>query len=150
MLRKIPLFNLLVLLSALSYFGWYSFENIMLKLGSSKWSNVQGQIASSALTIGRGGSRIAKVEYVYQVGRKEYRNNRVSLGDGVPTELGSADDFIKNHPPGTQVLIYYDPRIPARSTLYTSGSIGGNLLLVLLSWGGVVFIIYQRVRSSSS
>lgn len=146
--KKISPFNLLILTIALGYFGWFSLENVRLKWASSNWANVSGAIVSSEIAAGRHNARYVTVEYVYKVGGSNYRNDRISFGDGVPSKFGSADDFVKQHPPGTPVTVYYDPRNPARSSLFTSGTVGGYLLLALVCWGFAIGILYSVFRSS--
>ncbi len=140
--------NLLIIGVATFFAGWMFLGNVRLKWSSSNWESVQGQIVSSGVRHGRG-APTAQVEYAYRVNDSTYSNDRLSLGDGLPSAYGGPDDFAQRNPPGTPIVVYYDPRNPKMSALSTEGSVGGNLFLVLLSWffsGASLYSVFRSRR----
>lgn len=139
--------NLVILTLTLVYGGWVGLSNARLKWASSNWMSVPGQIESSEVASRRHNTRYAQVEYTYSVGGSAYRNDRLSLGDGVPSGFADADDFVQRHPPGTPVVVYYDPRDPSKSSISTAGSPGAYLFLTLLCWGFAGVSLRSALRS---
>jgi hypothetical protein len=110
---------------------------------SLQWPAVSGTImqcdAQYRRYSGHGGWRVS-ISYRYQVNGQSYVGNRVSLwnpnGGGPPDEVNT---FAADHPPRSNVIVYYDPLHPETAVLEPGADEGTNRLLI---WcGSIIFVL---------
>jgi hypothetical protein len=118
------------------------------------WPSTPGRVVASgteALPVPSGGPRstdtelrnFARVEYVYTVGGREYRCDRVSIGEN--TGNFEVPETSARYPVGKAVTVYYDPANPEQAVLERElpSGVGRGLaifvgLIAALVGGGVL------------
>lgn len=88
---------------------------------SYHWPTVSGKIVQSERVFvdgGRDSHYRADMSYSYQVNGKKYTSDRISLWSRNLSSYDSINGvFVKNHPPGTSVDVYYEPTRPEHAVL---------------------------------
>jgi hypothetical protein len=117
-----------VLIGAASWFvlkGW----------STEHWPAAIGRVTNwSYAERGEGGNdqTIAEIRYVYHVDGREYAND--SFGVGTGPGQGSVRRFLKDHPAGSEIWVYYNPAAPEESVVIP----GVDFFGWMLAGGGVV------------
>lgn len=132
------------------------FKAVTLGIRSKRWLTTRGRIMLSeieviATTAGRRYREVLQYEYI--ITGVTYQSNTISFPDhlvrffmnGVRSKK-NAESIINKYPVGSEVVIYYEPSRPERSTLETglkninfilvgviTTILGAGLLMVLLS-----------------
>jgi hypothetical protein len=82
---------------------------------------VETEIRQSKVHLPKGGRATlyhAILVYEYAAGGRSYRGDKFDLdGPQVSASRVRADEHLRKYPPGTEVLVYYDPARPERSAL---------------------------------
>ena len=135
-----------LIFTALGAFLLYKADQSRKKAGASQgWPSTQGQIVDARVdrsmhTDSDGDtdySYTPRVEYTYEYGGVNYRNNKVAFGlaQGYNSQA-KAQEVISRYPVGSEVPVYYDPSNPEDSVLERkAGSFTTTLVI------GIIFII---------
>lgn len=93
---------------------------LLLQHNSETFPHVQGEILSSEVTTTRGSKGQvyyhALISYQYNVDGTDYTGYRYRY-DGHPTDSASVNAVVGDHPQGSAVNVYYNPRDPADALL---------------------------------
>jgi hypothetical protein len=103
---------------------------------SNAWPSVPGEVVVSEARPGEGGP-VLRFEYVYNVEGRTFRGSHVSnalVGWGEP----KPGEVVRKYPPGSKVLVHYNPRDP-RKTILEPGASGWTLVGMAL---GVLATFY--------
>lgn len=112
----------------------FAVRHYWLGLRTHRWTRTTGRMLSSHLdvTLGRGGTprNSPHVEYEYHVGDCTYRSTRIGYHAAMGPDDGRTrlDMLVAQSP----LVVYYDPRKPARSVL-VQGAGPRELAVVMLS-----------------
>ena len=120
---------------------------------SKKWPSVQGTVLESRVIERKNFSTKravathstiyeAHILYGYKVGNRSYTSNRICFG---PPDEG-AGELVKKYPVGKVVRVYYDPNDPGNSVLEPGSKTSGNLILIGLGIGVLLFFGMDRRR----
>jgi hypothetical protein len=100
---------------------------------AQQWPSVLGRVTFSHHEETHN-SNIAELKYIYRVGNRDFEGNCISYW-GAPTPR-AIHNFVKLHPLGSSVLVFYDPANVTRSVLLPGtgfvtkvGFIAGGFLL---------------------
>jgi hypothetical protein len=113
----------------------------ILGYASLTWKTTQGKITTSeAIACSRKYNRFgsqASIVYKYSVNGVLYSSNNITFTfDSLTPSCGNAEKIMTQYPLGKSVLVYYDPKNPAKSVLRPGGSnfmaIGFSLLSLIL------------------
>lgn len=75
-------FNCLVLIVAMSFYGWIFAQNASLFLSAGHWLPTEAYILHSKINKGhRGGPDSPWIEYCYVVGSRTYVSDRIDFGE---------------------------------------------------------------------
>lgn len=124
----------------------YCIHFIPEALASTKWPNVEGEIVTSQVGIKKGGGRGSAsypiILYSYIIRGLSYQAARIKVG---AQELSSTSDnwsfgTLEKYPVGKKVVIFFNPKAPAKSVLepginsriYLFGVIA--LVLAVIAW----------------
>src|SRR4051812_46582206 len=104
-------------------------RNFWRQMEARDYATVQGKMVDARIENSRGRrgtSERAELAYRYTAMGREYTSQRLRHG----TERGDqfARDFVRAHPAGSEVTVYYDPGDPSRAVL-TPGIIGMDLFM---------------------
>ncbi|MBT5230307.1 MAG: DUF3592 domain-containing protein [Methylococcales bacterium] len=134
--------NSLILIAAMLFFGWISAQDVKLLLSSCHWQPIESQIIQSKINKGnRGGPDSPWIEFRYTVDKRTYASDQVDFGEW---SHGDVPTYISNFPIGKTVTAYYNPDNPEQAVLNKTGSLFGNLLMCLVTWGLAAMTIYYR------
>ena len=95
---------------------------------TSSWASVTGVITKSKVGKSAGGSNAmfgsantyysATVKYKYQVGKRNYQNDRIHVGGSYASSIPSkADELAARYYEGAEVDVYFNPDNPSDSCL---------------------------------
>lgn len=110
---------------------------------SLSWPTVAGEVTDVRVNIDgdpeSGKYRfIPIVKYAYEVNSRIFDNDKITFGQGpIFTMQQTADDFLKQFPPGAEVKVYYHPEKPHKAVLKQealgtkSGMISGIVVIAL-------------------
>ena len=130
--------------AAVLLFGFLQLQNAR---ESSDWPNVKGQVLSSDVERRRyrtidgtisGNTYLPRVVYIYSVNGIEHRSDKFSTLLIDHNTLKAAENDIAAFPPGSDIIVYYDPEEPRSAVLRPGASLGANFIiqsLVLLVIG---------------
>jgi hypothetical protein len=104
------------------YFGC---ANLLQAQASMSWPITQGTIEQSIVKAGSSSVRTgslrttfrAKVDYRFTVGAVSFLGHRVTFGDFGSSDRSHPDDIAAKYPPGSSVVIHYDPDDPEESVI---------------------------------
>ncbi len=98
----------------------------------------------------------AQVVYRYTVGERSYTSDRIGASESWQADARGPRRFVRDHPPGTRVLVYYDPANPDEAILDPSVPPMMWFLLVFLQpfvcvgigvvWGVIASARQDRAR----
>jgi hypothetical protein len=102
-----------------------------LSAAAARWPQTVGRIVSSSVEsyktrTGRGDSGTGAtvyqvvVEYSYRVGNRDYHGTRLSFGGQVSAGRELAEAKAAQYPPGSDVMVHYDPANPSDAVLETT------------------------------
>ena len=98
--------------------GWRSFAGAR---ASRHWPTTQGWVVSSELVdsdFDSGTGYRPRIVYAYLVGTREYTSELIAFGsENFYTDRKPAKRRVERHPPGSMVLVHYDPADPERAVL---------------------------------
>ncbi len=88
---------------------------------SETWPSVTGEVILSSASSYSGDlvGYVPNIAYKYTVGKTVFSSKRVRFGMGEFNSRNSAEKFISKYPKGRKVPVYYDPRNPKDSVLFT-------------------------------
>jgi hypothetical protein len=108
-------------------------------LASRGWLTVEGTVVSARVEIDSAGQETSyqpRIEYEYVVGGRLYYSRRMRLAGNTNVGQRESEQIVSQHPRGTVVTVYYDPKDPTRATLKRSfGSLAPYVLILM----GVIF-----------
>lgn len=96
--------------------GWFIFKG----LSSKHWPNVVGRVTHSLYEESSERNEThykAEIKYAYRVGDGSFTGDDFGYGRTPSDEC--VKQFVQSHPPGSDVVIHYDPSKPARSVVIT-------------------------------
>ena len=79
---------------------------------TSRWPTASGKITSSWDVL-----KGERIKYEYEVGGKHYTGHRVCWGPRGGTAEPNYQELGEKYPPGREVMVYYDPKLPATAVL---------------------------------
>lgn len=103
-------------------------------LNSSSWPSTEGIVVESSMTIvNSGDSNTTKYnfKFEYSVNGENYISNKIFASQDITNNLIPwPDNFIKDHPVGSQILVYYNPNNPSDGIIIKGAN--SNLTVVLI------------------
>ena len=126
----------------------------MRAMGSKRWPTAKGRVVKCEVnshTFSEDGPDIpyAEIEYSYGVGDAVYVGSRISLA-GLDHTGAAAEAYVKKHPAGTSIAVFYDPKNPADALL--EPGVRAHVLvkivgaLMLLSMGAAMVFAFKAWR----
>ena len=118
--------------------GWYSRQKVR---ASQAWPSAPGRVLASGVEVSSGneGGNVyrAQITYSYQVGGREFRNNRRVFGDSVSSgNRGAAERTAARFAAGSSVPVFYNPANPQDAVLERTSGVAG-----LMFGMGALFIV---------
>jgi hypothetical protein len=112
----------------------------MQDLRSRRWPSVPGIIRHAAIEareLDTVTSHRARIHYDYEVGGRQYSNDRLAFSRSGSRKRAEADKA--KYPPGALVRVHYDPRRPERAIIEKRAGVAGTLVLLFVGamLGGV-------------
>lgn len=88
------------------------------------WPTVTGTVVTSQVMsqVDREGAATygARVLYEYQVDDQTYQSSKITVADGTSSRSRAAEAIVDRYPTGSEITVYYNPRVPQSSLLETS------------------------------
>jgi len=87
------------------------------------------------------------IKYGYAVAGQEYTSTRYAFGAFSTSNHGGASEIVKAHPPGKEIIVWYDPRDPSQAVLCLETSSMHYFLLlflqpfILVGLGGIFYTL---------
>ena len=99
-----------------------SLGELIRALASKRWPTAEGRILKcvrDSYSVSEDGppSGLPDVEYSYSVDGVDHIGTRISFADLAYLGDGATAGFVKKHPRGGKVRVFYDPKNPANSLL---------------------------------
>jgi len=128
-----------------------AFHRCALLFDMRRWETTVGtvkvsKVASETVTHGRsrGTMYVPVVRYVYRVEGKDYRSDRIAVGDLRNGHVTKVKPVVNRYPAGSTVTVFYDPEEPQEALLEAPGAalsvvatLAGLLLLGVAAWKNV-------------
>ena len=114
------------------------------------WPTVMGKVATATYTRSNdddarhGFGYYPKVTYEYSVGGASYTGSRIGVVPSQGLNHMRVEQVMRQHQPGTQVAVHYDPANPSNSTLRPAAGGAGLmkvLAILLIVFGTPLFLI---------
>ena len=129
--NPITLGILFMIIGGVTFFLW-GLPPLKYANESKNWPSVPGKIIQSDIDTWRKDGKShyrANVVYTYMVDSKTLTSSKVTVGDPPSTSnMLAAKAVQEEYPVGSEVLVYYDPEVPASSAL-KPGIRGNDILL---------------------
>ena len=123
-------------------FGIYSLIKLIL---AHRWPSAEGKIVSSHKSkrhSDAGKMEDAEVVYEYEVAGKIYRSSAIQAGGDISSSpsrsLTEVDKILAKYPEGTNVTVYYNPRVPQIACLERTDATG---VLIGLVFGPIAIAV---------
>ena len=119
---------------------------------SKSWPTVPGTITKSEIDIWRSDSKThyqPDIVYAYSVNGKKYTSSKITVGDPpLDNNVTPAKRLQAEYPVGKEVVVYYDPEVPASSALKpgikTNDMMLAAITLLFLVVG--LFMLYRGLK----
>ena len=113
---------------------------------SAGWLQTMGRVRTAKVRQSSQRSRPGYypfIEYDYRVNDKPYQGNRWNFGT-LATHRPEAEVVIQRYPPGSNAVVYYNPRKPAAAVLEReiSGAWVGLVVGGVFSFAGLVMVTF--------
>ncbi len=101
---------------------WRALRKLRESISSYRWPTVDGRVVDSGLdyhSSSEDGPDICfpKIEYTYSVADEVHQGTRIAFADLNHTGETATNAFLKTHPAGKSIRVYYDPKMPASALL---------------------------------
>jgi hypothetical protein len=123
---------------------------------AARWPQTTGRIVSSTVEHyrervgGRSGTLVtfyeAVVEYAYTVNSREFHSTQLSFGGKVAGSKELAEEKAARYPPGSEVVVHYDPKNPSHAVLDVKIALGVTFIVVALVFFGLAVFFSGAFR----
>ncbi len=114
---------------------------------TAHWPNTSGKVIECSVLYGQGfdgkplrnRGGILDLAYEYRVGNRPYVGSDYWVWGPIPKNE-QLEKIVKEHPPGTDTQVYYDPKNPENSCLERGASVADPLKLAIWSSGALLAV----------
>jgi hypothetical protein len=105
---------------------------------TARWDETTGTVTASSLIQVNDGPDEAEIAYEYRVAGRRYTGSRVGYLRFVSQR--AAYRFLNDHPAGSAIAVYFDPRDPSSAVLQRGG-VGTGVIMVAI---GIALLLLRR------